>query len=71
MWLKKKDIAKYLGVSTRSIGKYVQEYGLEYVKLPSGLTMYSTEAADEFYGRFSSKQRAKVVDNIIQEVISK
>lgn len=71
MWLKKKAAAEYLGIkSTKTLDKFVKEYGLCHVRLPSGIQMFNSADLDAFYGQFrtGSDEVSEIADKIMEDL---
>jgi len=67
-WGKVKNIAKYAGVSERTVEDWLK-MGLKYCQLPSGLRLIKFEWVDRFLEGFSDSSNQ--VDRIVDEVMAK
>lgn len=65
-WMKKKDIAKYCGVTTRTLSKW-EKLGLKCSVLPSGLRLFREEDVDTFLEKFSNES----VKGEVKEILDK
>jgi predicted site-specific integrase-resolvase len=67
-WGKVKNIARYAGVSERTLEAWLKQ-GLKYTRLPSGLRLIKYQWIDEFLEGFANSSNQ--VDQIVNEVFSK
>lgn len=65
-WGKVKAVAKYAGVSERTVRTWTRE-GLRHVRLPSGTILIRREWIDEFLGACEVQENR--VEAIVEEVL--
>jgi excisionase family DNA binding protein len=66
-WAKPKQIAKYMGLSERTIRSLLKE-GLPHIRMPRGGILIKYSDVDEFLSQFYVKQNT--TDQLVDEVLA-